>query len=158
MGFFFIMELVDVKQTQSKQESVSLKSQKKVTKKEIKVDPVKLSENIQKFDNRERKSADNYNQISLSKKMPEFTPTAAQMITDKKYNTIGKFLGVDTVRNWGKEYDKVYNIVQWAEKKTGSDDVNDLINFLNGAHEFAPSFGMNHRKIDQINLIATLGK
>lgn len=123
---------------------------------EHKAPRVELSDNIKEFDKKERKhvtSPYDYNSISLSKKN-DYMPTADQMILNPTYNSVGKFLGVDTLHDWSKYNDKVKTLVDWAETKTGSKDINSIMNFLNGALNAAPSFGMNNKRIDQLYLYA----
>ena len=134
---------------------------KPIKQEKIEIEKVNLSKNIQNFDSKVNKyktaNPYDYNSISLAKRSSvAVTPTATQMILDPTYNTIGKFLGVDTVHEWGVNYDKVKTIVDWAKSRSGAKTIEGLMNFLNGASQFVPSFGMNHKKIDQIHLYATL--
>ena len=126
---------------------------------DFKIDKLETSKNIQAFDakaKRARESAQNYNAVSLKPKTVIHNKTAFELISNPTYNTIGKFLGVDTVHEWGKDYDKVEKIVDWAITKVGTDDLGRLIDFLNGAANFAPTFGTNHRKLDQVYLMSKL--
>lgn len=96
-------------------EELSLDENKKEAKKKvIKIKSVELSENIKKFDQKSRVATSpyDYNVVVVTKK-PDYTPTADEMITDPVYNTIGKFLGVDTLHDWGKYSDKVKTLVEW---------------------------------------------
>lgn len=154
------MDLVIVPEKKAVREDFSLNSLKdkpKEIKPEIKAEKKELSENIKQFDNKPRKVASpyDYNSISLARKV-EYTPTADEMLTNPTYNTVGKFLGVDTIHDWSKYSDKVKVLVDWAEAKTGTKDMNGIMNFLNGALNAAPSFGMHSKRIDQLYLYAKL--
>lgn len=143
------------------QEKVSLKP-KPVTKPvEYKTEKVEVSDNIKSFDDRVKKvhtkNPFDYNNIVLDKDQRAITtPTAFQMITNPTYNTIGKFLGVDTLHEWNKDYDKVYAIVKWAESRSGTKKIDQLVQWLNGAINFVPSLSSNHRKIDQLYLYSKI--
>lgn len=115
-----------------------------------KVPKVKLSENIQAFDERPRVYTQNpyeYNSVSLRKDV-EYTPTASEMIADPLYNKTAKALGVDTVHDWNLFYDKVAKIVDWAKQETNLTDINDLVNFIYQQSSIAPTMG--GRKIDDL--------
>lgn len=147
-----------VKQDAPVQEKLSLKAPTPSAPVEYKAPEVKLSDTFKEFDLKVEKAKKvvptDYN--SVAKPSQTATMTAFQMITDPLYNTVGKFLGVDTLHEWGRNYDKVETIVRWAKKKTGSDKLETIVNFLNGASQFAPTFDMNHKKIDQIHLYAKM--
>jgi hypothetical protein len=134
----------------------SLKDKPRQEKPEIKADKIELSENIKKFDNKKRiASPYDYNIVALNKKH-DYTPTAEELILSPVHNSVGKFLGIDTIHDWGQHYDKVGKLVEWAKTKTGKDDINSIMDFLNQALNAAPSFGMNHRRIDQLYMYAKL--
>lgn len=151
--------LTVIPEQKSEKEEVSLKSPAKKEARTYVAEKLELSDGIKKFDlkiSKKTVSPYDYNSISLNRKPSMNNRTATEMITDPLYNTVGKFLGVDTLHDWGKDYDKVETIVNWAKKKTGSDKISRLVDFLNGAYNFAPTFGINHRKLDQVHLIAKL--
>lgn len=158
VGAFF-MDLIIKEPEATVREEINPNSLKDKPKevKEIVVEKKQLSKNIQDFDKRLRNVASpfDFNSVSLARKV-EYTPTAGEMIANPTYNTVGKYLGVDTIHDWGQNYDKVKKLVDWAEEKTGKNDINSIMDFLNGALNAAPSFGMNHKKIDQLYLYARL--
>jgi len=153
------MELTIIPSEETPRENISLGSLKdkpKEKRPEIVAEKLELSKNIQKFDNKKHTASPyDYNSISLAKKT-EYTPTADEMITTPIYNHVGKFLGIDTRHEWNQHYDKVKTLVDWAQKKSGAKDLNSVMNFLNGALNAAPSFGMNHKRIDQLYMYARL--
>lgn len=130
-----------------------------IEQKVYKAEKIKLSENIQKFDKKPRVSSPyDYNTVSLGQgnKNTPITLTAQQLITDPLYNTVGKFLGVDTLHDWSQQCDKIVEIVDWAKKKSGVTDIDKIVDWLAGASNVVPSFGMNHKKIDQLYMYAQL--
>jgi hypothetical protein len=149
--------VVPDKKTLKEEFSLSSLKDKPRKVKEIRAEKVELSDGIKRFDNRPRKTASpfDYNTVALSRKN-DYMPSADQMITNPTYNTVGKFLGVDTIHDWSKYSDKVKTLVDWAEIKTGKKDINAIMHFLNGALNAAPSFGMNNKRIDQLFLYAKL--
>lgn len=154
------MDVIDIKPEKVQRKDISLETLKDKPKPIVTYEATKneVSKNIQEFDKKVQKhtaSPYDYNSISLAKKA-EYTPTADEMIMNPTYNYVGKFLGVDTVHEWGKQHDKVRTLVDWAEQKTGSKDLNSVMNFLNRALNAAPSFGMNHKRIDQLYMYAKL--
>lgn len=154
------MDLVVIPEKKGAREDFSLNSLRdkpKEIKPEIKAEKRELSEAIKQFDSKPRNVATpfDYNAISLDRKV-DYTPTADEMITNPVYNTVGKFLGVDTIHDWSKYSDKVKTLVDWAEVKTGKKDMNSVMDFLNGALNAAPSFGMNNKRIDQLYLYAKI--
>ena len=156
-----INSIKTIKSTESVPEKVSLAPPEPKKIVQYRVPKVELSEDIKNFDqkSRERRSTTpyDYNSVSLQRTTPiQTSQTAFQMITNPVYNTIGKFLGVDTLHDWNSNYEKVETIVEWAKLKTGSDKIEKMLDFLNGASNFVPTFGMNHKKIDQIHLYAQL--
>lgn len=152
------IKLINIKQENHSVKKLSTKGKAPVEAKQYVADKKEISKNIAAFDKKPRKPVAgpyDYNSIVLNKK-PTYTPTADQMLTDPTYNTVGKFLGVDTHHDWGKSYDKVKDLVDWAKKKTGKKDANAIMNFLNGALNAAPSFGMHHKRIDQLHLYSKM--
>lgn len=145
-----------IKSDEPVKEALSLKSAPKPKPVEYKAETFDVSDNIKRFDLKAEKarSKNPHDYQSAQAKPVNTTPTAFEMITNPLYNTVGKFLGVDTLHDWERNYDKVETIVRWAKKKTGSDKIETIVNFLNGASQFAPTFDMNHKKIDQIHLYA----
>lgn len=156
VGAFFM----DLKPQPAYKENISLSELKDKPVKQVEYTAPKaeLSENIQRFDQKVKKkvaSPYDYNSVSLSKKV-DYMPSADQMITNPVYNSVGKFLGIDTLHDWSAQSDKVKMLVDWAETKTGKNDMNSIMDFLNGALNAAPSFGMNHKRIDQLYMYAKL--
>ena len=125
-----------------------------------KAENVGLSDNLKKFDKKVKVYKENpysYNSVAIKEKetLPS-TPTAFAMITNPEYNMVGKFLGVDTLHEWNKDYDKVYEIVKWAKAKSGVEKTNELVQWINGALNFVPALSSNHRKIDQLYLYSKM--
>lgn len=136
----------------------SLRDKPKERKPAIKAEKLELSNNIRKFDKKPKVYTQNpysYNYVSLNKK-PDVRPTATaqEMITNPTYNTIGKFLGIDTVHDWNRYYDKVFTISQWAEKKAGTKNLGQLMKWLSNKSRTSPSIG--GKNIDNLYLIARL--
>lgn len=80
---------------------------------QYKVEKLKLSDNIQKFDQKPRVYKENpfsFNAVAKKQAQAQSSTslTATQMITDPLYNEVGKTLGVDTIHEWGLHYDKVF--------------------------------------------------
>lgn len=151
------MDVIDVKQEEVKPEKLSLKDRERKAPKEVVIEKNELPESIRKFDEKlgkEKPKREWYD--SVVQNNIKYTPTASEMITNPTYNTVGKFLGVDTLHEWNKQYMKVHNIVQWAQKKSGANSTEKLLNFLSGAVASVPAFGMYHRKLDQLHLAAKL--
>lgn len=138
----------------------ALKDKPKVKQPEIKAEKLELSKNIQKFD-RPRVYTENpysYNYVSLKKEKPAVLPTATaeEMIVNPTYNTVGKFLGIDTVHDWNRYYDKVFVITEWAKKKSGFDDMGRLMKWISDKARTVPSIG--EKNIDNLYLFARLAK
>lgn len=120
---------------------------------------VNLSDNIQKFDKKPRVYTENpfsYNSISLNKNRENPTPTASQMIVDPIYNQAAKALGVDTVHDWNRYYDKVAAIVEWAKKETGYKDPEKLASWIYSEVKKTPAMGT--KKIDDLYIYSRLKK
>lgn len=152
------IKLKEIKSEAPKRESVSYEGRMPAEPKQYTAEKKEVSDNIKEFDARPRKVVSyDYNTIALNRPRP-VNLTADQMLTDPLYNTIGKFLGVDTHHEWGKYYDKVEDLVDWAQDRTGKKDVESIMDFLNGALNAAPSFGMHHKRIDQLHLYAKMSQ
>ena len=139
-------------------EKLSLKPGIKKEQKEYEAVKVDLPESIKEFDKKVKtlpKNPYDYNEVSLKKEKVFTAPnkTASDLIVDPVYNTIGKFLGVDTVHDWGKCYDKVYTIVEWAKLKTG-DDVNAIMKWLDNKAKTLPSVGS--KTLDNLYIFARM--
>jgi hypothetical protein len=145
------------------QEQVSVKGRLEAKPKQYEIEKVELSKNIQKFDKKPRVYTENpysFNQVAkriVQKRHIEATPTqsADQLITHPTYNTVGKFLGVDTVHDWNKYANKVYEIVEWAKFKSGEDDISKLLKWIGQKSKSVPSFGQAKR-IEELYLFAHL--
>jgi hypothetical protein len=123
------------------------------------VPKVELSENIRRFDKKVKVYTENpysFNAVSLKKNQPDVPPvqSASQMISNPVYNTVGKFLGLDTTHEWNKYYDKVYTIAEWAKVKTGTDNINSVIKWINSQAKRLPNIGA--KNIDNLYLFARL--
>ena len=152
LRLFYFMDLIEKTIEVSKPELQSLKGKVIREAKPIKLEAVNLSNNIQKFDKKPRLVSNpyNYNTISLKK---AYEPTATQMISNPLYNTVGKMLGIDTVKEWNQFYDKVYKISEWARSKTKG-DLKQIIKFIDNKSRTIPT--MSNRRIDDIYIHATL--
>jgi hypothetical protein len=153
-------DLIIVPHEEVLQEKVSLKSPPPAKQVQYEAEKKELSDNIKKFDRKPRvkvytENPFSFNAVSLKKDKPPISPnqTANQMITDPTYNTIGKFLGIDTVHDWGKYYDKVYVVTEWAKQKVGDDRVK-IMNWLTQKIRQVPSMGS--KKIDDLHIAAKL--
>lgn len=141
---------------QGPQEELSLKSKLPAPPKEYKIPEVKLSDNIRKFDKRPKVYTQNpysYNAVSL-KKDSEYTPTASEMIVNPLYNQAGKALGVDTIHDWNRYYDKVQKIVDWAKEESGFTDSEKLVSWIYRQSQKVHSLGA--RRIDDLFIFSKL--
>lgn len=119
---------------------------------------VELSENIQNFDKRPRVHTENPFSHSSTQKTeaPVSTlQTASQMIADPLYNEVGKLLGVDTLNEWGLQYDKVYEVTELAKKKSGLTDPKALSAWIYKQLNFAPSLGA--KRINDVHIFLKMG-
>lgn len=153
----------EISTTEPDRELVSLKAKPQAAPKEIKLERVELSQNIQKFDDIAKKARRSmgpydYNSVALGPKKPSGSSsmTATQLITSPVHNTVGKALGVDTRHEWNRDYDKVATIVDWAKEKSGKEDVEELVKWLTRASMSIPSISSSQRRIDQLYLYAKM--
>jgi len=149
--------ITEIKTKQVK-EKLSLEPEKEFKPKSYKVEDVKLPENIQKFDKKAKvytKDPYSFNEVSLKKDETPVPPTqtASQMILNPTYNSIGKFLGVDTVHDWNKNYDKVYMITEWAKTKVGDNKIK-IMRWLSTQARRLPSLG--NKNIDNLYIFARM--
>lgn len=142
------------------QEQVSLKPTKpKAIQAKYEAEKVELSDNIRRFDKIVKVYTQNpYTFNAVSKRITDKattmpTQTATQMITNPTYNQIGKFLGVDTVHDWGRYYDKVYVVTEWAKEKVG-DNHGKMMGWLTTKLNHLPQLGA--RRIDDLYIAAKL--
>lgn len=139
------------------QEKVSLKPKPKAIQVKHEITKIELSENIKKFDHKVKVHTQNpYAFNTVAKKKVQSitqTQTATQMITDPMYNSIGKFLGVDTIHDWGQFYDKVFTVTEWARKKVGNDNFK-IRKWLTTKLNNTPS--MNEKRINDLYIAAQL--
>ena len=155
------MDITVIPTVEVEHEDISLRSLRdkpKVKTPEIKAEKLELSRAIQKFDKKPRVYTDNpyaYNSVSLAKKQDTVpTPSAEQMITDPTYNTIGKFLGIDTVHDWNRYYDKVFTVTKWAKEKSGTNDIAKLMKWISSKSGTIPNMGS--KNIDSLYLYARM--
>ncbi len=156
------MDIEVIPTEETPREDISLRSLRyKPRVKEVKyeVQKVELSKNIQKFDSKPRVLKENpfdWNTVALKKNKPSVTPnqSASDLITNPTYNMMGKFLGVDTIHDWNRYYDKIYAITEWAKLKSGEKDTNKLIGWVNGKAKSIPNMGM--KEIDSLYLHARM--
>jgi hypothetical protein len=141
---------------QGPQEEVSLKPKPETPQVEYKVPEVKLSENIRKFDRKPRVYTQNpfsYNAVSL-KKDTTYTPTAGEMIVNPLYNQTGRVLGIDTIHDWNRYYDKVQKIVEWAKTETGYTETDRLVRWIYDQSQKTDSLGA--KRIDDLYIYSKL--
>jgi hypothetical protein len=152
---FFMDNLIIIPSVETKKENMSLKPKPVVEPKPIKLDKVKLSDNIQKFDNKVRKDPFSYNNISLNKKEPLINPTlsARQLITNATYNKAAEILGVDNVREWGVYSRKVQEIVDWAKTKSKLEG-DELVNWIYNRLQKTPQ--ITDRRINDLYIVTKL--
>ena len=94
-----------------------------------------------------------FNSVSL-KKNDNLSLTASETIVDPLHNIVGKSLGVDTIHDWNKYYDKVQKIVNWAKEETGYTEKNKLVNWIYEQSSKANSLGA--KKIDDVYIYSKL--
>lgn len=157
----FFMDLTVIKPEEIVREDISLRSLKdKARPKQIEyeVEHKELSKNIQAFDKRPKVYTENpfsYNSVSLKKKTSSIpSVSASEMITNPTYNTIGKFLGVDTIHDWNKLSDKIYVITEWARIKSGEKEAGKLMTWISKQAKKVPSVGNSN--LDNLYLFARL--
>ena len=154
------LKIVQVEEVEREDISLnSLKDKPKVKLPKYEAEKLELSKNIQKFDNKPKVYTQNpysYNYVSLKKEKPTAFPsaTAEDMITNPTYNTIGKFLGIDTVHDWNKYYDKIYTITEWAKMESKNDDIGKLTQWISSKSRRLPNVG--NKTIDNLYLFARL--
>lgn len=157
------MDLIVKQPVQTKSEEVSMAPRPETPIKKIRLPKIELSEGIKQYDQKvqEHKSKVytqnpyDYNSISLNKETDE-TPTqsAEQMISDQTYNTVAKFLGVDTIHDWNKYYDKVYAIVEWAKKEANINEPEQVMRWVADKVRETPNVG--NKNIDNLYIFAKL--
>lgn len=151
------MDLIVKPTAETVQEKVSLKPKPQAIQAKHEVAKVELSDNIKQFDKKVKVHTSNpYSFNTVAKKessVASTSQTASQMITNPTYNTIGKFLGVDTIHDWGRYYDKVYLITEWAKGKVG-DDRSKIMRWLTAKLSNLPSMGA--KRIDDLHIAASL--
>lgn len=153
------MDLTIVKPEEAERENISLSSlkDKPKTQKVYEAEKIELSENIQKFDKKPRVYTQNpydYNYIALRKKDENPTPSASEMIVNPIYHSAAKALGVDTIHDWNKYYDKVAKLVDWAKEKTGYTEAGKLSEWIYSQLNYAPAMG--GKKIDDLYIYSRL--
>jgi len=153
-------DLIQVPTVETPHEEVSIKSKVPNKPTEYEAVSLELPKNIQAFDKKVKAyNPYDYNVVALKKKAvrPELfippTQTADQMITNTTLNAIGKFLGVDTLHDWERDYEKVYTIVEWAKLKTG-DNVNKIMKWLGQQTRTLPSVGT--KTLDNLYIFAKM--
>ncbi len=149
--------LIEIKSKEVKQ-PISLKEEPRKEVRNYEIEKVELSKNIQAFDKKPKVYTENpygYNQVSLKKEKAPVPPvqTAAQMIINPTYNSIGKFLGVDTIHDWNKSYDKVYMITEWAKEKVGGNTIK-IMRWLSNQARRLPNLG--NKTIDNLYIFARM--
>ena len=140
-------------------ENVSLEGKPLVEPKQYKAQKVELSETIKAFDEKVNKPKvytedPTTHEAVAFKKDGQRMPAATEMIMDRTYNTVGKMLGVDTLHDWGKYYDKIHTITEWAKQSMESDDPAEIILWIGEKARQLPNLGASN--IDNLNLFARL--
>jgi hypothetical protein len=151
-GFFMIYRVVDRTYVPEGPTKVSLEARAVKKQPEYKAEKVELSDNIRKFDSKPRTV--NKEEVEVLSQRLGTTMTATEMIYDATYNKAGKLLGVDSIADWSKNYDKVYRIVETAKEKLGTDDVDKILPWLYKMMNASPS--ITNRKIDDLNTFLSL--
>lgn len=152
------MDLIVIPTEEIVQEKVSLKSKPQAIQAKHEVTKVELSDNIRRFDKKVRVHTTNpyaFNTVAKKTIRPvtNTSQTATQMITNPTYNSIGKFLGVDTLHDWGRYYDKVYTVTEWARQKVGDNNLK-IAKWLTQKLNNTPSMGA--KRIDDLYIAAKL--
>ena len=159
------IQLTDIPQEKVPHEDISMQEirrKAKVSKREYEVEQKEISPNIQKFERKVKVYTQNpysYNAVSVkkfNKKPVAPSPSASSLISNPLYNQAGKVLGVDTVHDWNAAYDKVYEIVEWAKKKTKSDNQRLLMKFIYEKMNRAPSLGKS--RLDDLYIFAGVSR
>lgn len=147
------IKITEVKTEEVPKEKISMRDirkKKTVTERKYEVDKKEVSKNIQKFDKKPRVYKEDpysYNQVSL-KKVRTITPSAESLVAQPLYNAVGKVLGLDTAKEWNQNYDKVFEITEWAKKKTKTEDIKKVIKFISDRSRTVPVMG--NRRIDDL--------
>lgn len=159
---FFMPDLIIVPEEKSTKKDVSLKPEPKAPPKEFKVPKVKLAEGIKAYDKKVKEIKNkvytenpyDYNSVSLKPKEGniQIDKSAEEMLVDPTYNTIGKLFGIDTIHDWGKYYEKIYNITEWAKDETQTDDVGSLVEWIANKTKELPNLGA--KNIDNLFIFA----
>ncbi len=151
-------DLIIVPSEEVVQEKVSLKAKPQAIQVKHEAVKVELSDNIKRFDKKVKIHTQNpfaFNTVAKRVNKPQTltSQTATQMITNPTYNAIGKFLGVDTLHDWGRYYDKVYLITEWAKQKVGDDPLK-ITKWLSQKLNQIPTMGS--KRIDDLHVSARL--
>lgn len=146
------MELEDKTVSYDPASRVSLRARKIEKQPVYKADKVELSKNIRNFDSLPKVKVEEKTRV-LSANIG-MTLTATQMVSDSTYNKVGKMLGVDTVADWNKNYDKIYNIVQKAKESLNGGDIDEILKWIYKHVNAAPS--ITNRRLDDLNTYLAL--
>lgn len=155
-------DLIIVPSEEVEQKKVDITGHLEAKPKKYEVKENEISQNIQKFDRKVKKlkvfteNPYSYNSVSLKREKAPVAPnqSASTLITDPVYNTIGKFLGVDTIHDWNRDYDKVYAIVEWAKAKSGEKNLGQLMRWIGSQARRVPNVG--NKNIDNLYIFARL--
>lgn len=158
-----MQDLIVVPTKKTVKEEVSLEPKPKDPPKEYKVPKVSLSKTIKEYDkkikNKPKVYTENpydYNSVSLKPQERVFpiTKGAEEMLLDPTYNTIGKLFGVDTLHEWGKNYEKILGITEWAKEETGTEDIDKLVDWIAAKTKEVPNLGA--KNIDNLFIFSNL--
>lgn len=125
-------------------ELISLRAKPKVKQEKIVLEKVELSDRIQKFDKLAKRKVYTENPYSHQAVRKQIqTKTSSNAVLDPTYNTVGKYLGVDTRRDWDQVYEKVMTITDWAKRKSGETDLSKILLWLGRKTKSIPSVSGN---------------
>ncbi len=148
------MDLIEKKVEAPKKEIQSLKAKPVREAKPIKLEEVKLSDNIQSFDQKKRNpSPYDFNSISLKKN--NTVKSMSQVVTNPLYNESARVLGVTNSHDWERDYDKVQYIVDWAKQRTKLEDNQKLVSWIYDQANKSPS--VSNRRLDDLYIYAKMG-
>lgn len=97
-----------------------------------------------------------YNSVAFKRgaKDVQLTQSAAQLVADPLYNSVGKAFGIDVAKEWNQYYDKIFTIVEWAKLRSPAEDIQGIIQSLKRLHNESPKLSPRH--IDNLYLNAKL--
>lgn len=84
-----------------------------------------------------------YNFVSLKKSQIDELPlpAASDVMINPLYHAVGKNLGIEKPHEWNKLYDKVFMISEWAKERSGLEDPQEILKWINDKAKTVPSMG-----------------